>query len=71
MFSRKNATHKGPCNQYVKRRWDGGLKVYSHRQSCMNYTNWCEQNKETLHLHAVIGQKMEVDFVRKSFHMTE
>lgn len=47
------------------------LKFYSYRQFCENYTKWCEENKETLHFNAVIGQKMEVDFAGKTFQMVD
>jgi transposase len=36
-----------------------------------NYAKWCEENKETLHFNAVIGQKMEVDFAGKTFQMVD
>ena len=35
------------------------------------YAKWCEENKETLHFIAVIGQKMEVDFAGKTFQMVD
>ena len=71
MSSRKNMTLKVLWNRYVKQCRDGELKFYSYRQFCENYTKWCEENKETLHFNAVIGQKMEVDFAGKTFHMVD
>jgi len=71
MSSRKNMTLKVLWNRYVKQCRDGDLKFYSYRQFCENYTKWCEENKETLHFNAVIGQKMEVDFAGKTFHMVD
>ena len=71
MSSRKNMTLKVLWNRYVKQCRDGNLKFYSYRQFCENYTKWCEENKETLHFNAVIGQKMEVDFAGKTFHMVD
>ena len=58
-------------NRYSKRCRDSGLKFYSYRQFCENYAKWCEENKETLHFNAVIGQKMEVDFAGKTFYLTD
>lgn len=71
MSSRKNMTLKVQWNRYVKRCRDEGVKFYSYRQFCEQYTKWCEENKETLHFNAVIGQKMEVDFAGKTFRMTD
>lgn len=71
MSSRKNMTLKVLWNRYVKQCRDGELKFYSYRQFCENYTKWCEENKETLHFNAVIGQKMEVDFAGKTFQMVD
>ena len=71
MSSRKNMTLVVLWNRYAKMCRDNGLKFYSYRQFCENYAKWCEQNKETLHFNAVIGQKMEVDFAGKTFHLVE
>ena len=71
MSSRKNMTLKVLWNRYVKKCRDSGLKFYSYRQFCENYAKWCEENKETLHFNAVIGQKMEVDFAGKTFQMVD
>lgn len=71
MSSRKNMTLKVQWNRYVKKCRDSGFKFYSYRQFCENYAKWCEENKETLHFNAVVGQKMEVDFAGKTFHMVE
>ena len=71
MSSRKNMTLVVLWNRYAKRCRDGNLKFYSYRQFCENYAKWCEQNKETLHFNAVIGQKMEVDFAGKTFHLVD
>ena len=67
MFSRQNMTLIVLWNRYSKRCRDGGLKFYSYRQFCENYAKWCEENKDTLHFNAVIGQKMEADFAGKTF----
>lgn len=69
MSSRKNMTLVVLWNRYARKCRDAGLKFYSYRQFCENYTRWCEENKETLHFSAVIGQKMEVDFAGKTFRM--
>ena len=58
-------------NRYSKQCRDRGVKFYSYRQFCENYAKWCEENKETLHFNAVIGQKMEVDFAGKTFQMVD
>ncbi len=71
MSSRQNMTLIVLWNRYSKRCRDGGLKFYSYRQFCGNYAKWCEENKETLHFNAVIGQKMEVDFAGKTFQMVD
>ena len=64
MSSRKNMTLVVLWNRYAKKCRDCGLKFYSYRQFCENYAKWCEENKETLHFNAVIGQKMEVCPIR-------
>lgn len=71
MSSRKNMTLVVLWNRYAKRCRDSGLKFYSYRQFCENYAKWCEENKESLHINAVIGQKMEVDFAGKTFHLVD
>jgi transposase len=71
MSSRKNMTLVVLWNRYAWKCRDAGLKFYSYRQFCENYTRWCEENKETLHFSAVIGQKMEVDFAVKTFRMVD
>ena len=71
MSSRQNMTLVVLWNRYSKKCRDSGLKFYSYRQFCENYTKWCEENKETLHFNAVIGQKMEVDFAGKTFQMVD
>lgn len=69
--SRKNMTLVILWNRYSKKCRDSGQKFYSYRQFCENYAKWCEENKETLHFNAVIGQKMEVDFAGKTFQMVD
>lgn len=71
MSSRKNMTPMVLWNRYSKQCRDRGVKFYSYRQFCENYAKWCEENKETLHFNAVIGQKMEVDFAGKAFQMVD
>ena len=71
MTSRKNMTLTVLWNRYAKQCRDRGLKFYSYRQFCENYAKWCEENKESLHFNAVIGQKMEVDFAGKTFQMVD
>ena len=71
MTSRQNMTLVVLWNRYAKKCRDSSVKFYSYRQFCENYAKWCEENKETLHFNAVIGQKMEVDFAGKTFQMTD
>ncbi len=71
MSSRKNMTLVVLWNRYSKQCRDRGLKFYSYRQFCENNAKWCQENKETLHFSAVIGQKMEVDFAGKTFQMVD
>lgn len=71
MSSRKNMTLIVLWNRYAKKCRDCGLKFYSYRGFCQGYAKWCEDNKETLHFNAVIGQKMEVDFAGKTFQMVD
>ena len=44
-----------------------GKKPNQYHQFCDLYAKWCEENYETIHLQAVIGQKMEIDFAGKTF----
>ena len=71
MSHRKNMTlvflwgrYKNQCNA-------DGEKFYSYRQFCDLYLQWCEENAETLHFNAVIGQKIEVDFAGKTFDLID
>ena len=71
MESRKNMTLVYLWNRYKRRCENEGLKYYQYRQFCELYARWVEENYETLHIHAVIGQKMEVDFAGKTFPLTD
>ena len=71
MSSRKNMTLVVLWNRYTRKCRDSGLKSYSYRQFCENYSKWCKENKEALHFNAVIGQKMEVVFAGKTFRMVD
>ena len=71
LASRQNMTLIVLWNRYAQKCRDSGLKFYSYRLFCENYAKWCEENKETLHFNAVIGQKMEVDFAGKTFMMVD
>ena len=71
MNTRKNMTlvflwgrYKNRCNAEEK-------KFYSYRQFCDLYFQWCEENAESMHLNAVIGQKIEVDFAGKTFELID
>lgn len=71
MTSRKNMTLIYLWNRYLKQERENGKKSYQYRQFCELYTKWCEENQETIHLQAVIGQKMEVDFAGKTFELID
>lgn len=47
------------------------ILVSDYRQFCKQYSRWCETNKKSMHITAVSGQKMEVDFAGKTFQMVE
>ena len=71
MDTRKNMTLVFLWNRYKKRCLDEEKKFYQYRQFCDLYAKWCEENYETFHFTAVIGQKMEVDFAGRTFKMTD
>ena len=71
MTERKNMTLVYQWNRYVKRCQADEKKYYQYRQFCELYGLWCEENYETVHLQAVIGQKMEVDFAGQTFDLTD
>lgn len=71
MNERKNMTLVYLWNRYSVRCKTDGLKYYQYRQFCELYGKWCEENYETIHLQAVIGQKMEVDFAGKTFELID
>ena len=71
MDTRKNMTLVFLWNRYKKRCLDEERKFYQYRQFCDLYAKWCEENYETFHFTAVIGQKMEVDFAGRTFAMTD
>ena len=69
--NRKNMTLVYLWNRYKKRCESEGKKYYQYRQFCDLYSKWCEENYETLHIQAVIGQKMEVDFAGQTFDLID
>ena len=71
MQNRKNMTLVYLWNRYMKRCQAEGKKYYQYRQFCGLYSKWCEENYETLHVQAIIGQKMEVDFAGKTFRLID
>lgn len=71
MDSRKNLTLVFLWNRYKKRCITEEKKFYQYRQFCELYSKWCEENYETFHFTAVIGQKMEVDFAGRTFSLTD
>lgn len=71
MTERKNMTLVYLWGRYSKRCQAEGKKYYQYRQFCELYGTWCEENYETIHVQAVIGQKMEVDFAGKTFDLID
>jgi transposase len=69
--SRKNMTLVYLWNRYVRRCRDEGKKFYQYRQFCELYAKWCDENYETSHFNAIIGQTMEVDFAGKTFELID
>ena len=71
MNTRKNMTLVFLWGRYKNRGNAEEKKFYSYRQFCDLYLQWCEDNAESMHLNAVIGQKIEVDFAGKTFEMID
>ena len=71
LSSRKNMTLVFLWGRYKNRCTTEGKKFYSYRQFCELFQRWCEDNAESLHKNAVIGQQIEVDFAGKTFEMTD
>lgn len=71
MNERKNMTLVYLWNRYKKECQTKESKPYQYRQFCELYSKWCEENYETIHIQAVIGQKMEVDFAGKTFDLID
>ena len=71
MSTRKNMTLVFLWSRYKNRCTAEEKKFYSYRQFCDLYLQWCEENAESMHLNAVIGQKIEVDFAGKTFEMID
>ena len=69
--SRKNMTLVYLWNRYVRRCRDEEKKFYQYRQFCELYARWCDENYETSHFNAIIGQTMEVDFAGKTFELID
>lgn len=63
----KNMTLMYQWNEYVKVCAVSGTRPYQYRKFCKLYSDWLEENRESMHFAAVIGQKMEVDFAGKTF----
>ena len=71
LTGRQNMTLTKEWNRYKDRCQSDGKKFYQYTQFCDLYDSWCEENYESLHLTAVKGQKMEVDFAGKTFKYTD
>lgn len=71
MATRKNMTLVFLWNRYKQKCQAEEKRFYQYSQFCERYTKWCEENYETAHFDAVIGQKMEVDFAGQTFQMVD
>ena len=71
MNERKNMTLVYLWSRYQKDCTAREVKPYQYRQFCELYARWCSENYETLHIQAVIAQKMEVDFAGKVFELID
>lgn len=71
MDTRKNMTLVFLWNRYKKKCQADEKRFYQYSQFCERYAKWCEENYETAHFDAVIGQKMEVDFASQTFQMAD
>lgn len=70
-MTKKNMTLVFQWDKYAEKCQQDGHKYYQYRQFCERYSRWCEENQETLHFDAVIGQTMEVDFAGQTFWMID
>ncbi len=71
LTSRKNMTLVFLWGRYKNCCAAEDKKFYSYRQFCELFQRWVEDNAESLHRNAVIGEKIEVDFAGKTFEMTD
>lgn len=71
MNDRKNMTLVYLWSRYQRDCTAREVKPYQYRQFCELYARWCSENYETLHIQAVVGQKMEVDFAGKTFDLID
>lgn len=71
MATRKNMTLVFLWNRYKQKCEAEDKRFYQYSRFCERYAEWCEENYETAHFDAVIGQKMEVDFAGQTFKMTD
>lgn len=71
LSSRKNMTLVFLWGRYKNRCTAEDKKFYSYRQFCELFQRWCDENAESLHRNAVIGERIEVDFAGKTFPMTD
>ena len=71
LSGRKNMTLVFLWGRYKNRCAAEEKKFYSYRQFCELFGRWCDENAESLHRNAVIGEKIEVDFAGKTFGMID
>ena len=71
MATRKNMTLVFLWNRCRQKCEAEEKRFYQYSQFCERYARWCEENYETAHFDAVIGQKMEVDFAGQTFKMAD
>lgn len=69
MTERQNMTLVFLWNRYSKNCLSSDLKPYQYRQFCELFGKWCDDNYETFHFTAAIGETMEVDFAGKTFEL--
>ena len=62
LTGRKNMTLIFLWGRYKNQCIADEAKFYSYRQFCSRYADWIQSHSESLHLNAVAGEKLEVDF---------
>lgn len=71
LTGRKNMTLIFLWGRYKNQCIADEAKFYSYRQFCSRYADWIQSHSESLHLNAVAGEKLEVDFAGKTFEVID